>query len=264
MTKGSYDFDSLHDPGFQVERLRQQAAVVRQLEADILRSAGLQADHNILEIGSGPGHNTALLAELAPKGALHAVEPSATLAAQISENVGQQPQGGLVVHQTTGDKLPLDAASVDFAYARFVLQHIPEPAPVLSEANRVLRPGGQICLVDSDDGLIICHPEQHQLTTLIETARSAQAAQGGDRFIGRKLQAMLVAAGFRDVNSRILTLTSTELPFSVLFNILLGYKASLLGGSIDLAALHGALAKSVAAGEQLIAGGVFIVTAKKP
>ena len=40
MTKGSYDFDSLHDPGFQVERLRQQAAVVRQLEADILRSAG--------------------------------------------------------------------------------------------------------------------------------------------------------------------------------------------------------------------------------
>lgn len=74
---------------------------------------------------------------------------------------------------------------------------------------------------------------------------------------------MMTEAGFVNVKSRILALTSSELPFAVLFNILLGYKASLLGDAIDIKQLFHDLSGQVANGRQLVAGGVFIVTGEK-
>lgn len=264
MNTGSYHFEALGNADFQAQRLAQQAQATRAIEQNILRAAGLQEDHDVLEIGSGPGHVSDLLAALAPLGSLHAVEPSETLASQIKSQVRTAPARGLFVHQTTGDALPLPDQSIDFAYARFVLQHLPDVSAVLTEVRRVLRPGGRLCLVDSDDGLVIIHPEEPRLSQILAQAQQAQASQGGDRFIGRKLQSLLLANGFSDARSRIASLTSTELPFSVLFNILFGYKASHMGHDLDFRALADSLVDEVKSGQRLIAAGVFIVTGAKP
>lgn len=263
MSTGSYQFEALHDTDFQAERLRQQAQAVRTIEANLLRAAGLQPSHDVLEIGSGPGFVSDLLAELAPQGSLHAVEPSATLLAQLPGNVQRAPARGLFTHQAFGSDLPLADASVDFSYARFVLQHVAGAQAVVDEVFRVTRPGGRFCAVDSDDGLVIFHPSEARVDTLMQKAQAIQQQQGGDRFIGRKLQEMMYAAGFSKVTTRVLSLTSTELPFAVLFNILLGYKASLLGEDVDVSSLQADLAADVAAGRRLVAAGVFIVCGEK-
>lgn len=263
MTTGSYNFERLDDASFQTTRLYQQSQAMRGMEAGILRAAGLDPAHDVLEVGSGPGFVSDLLAELAPKGSLHAVEPSRTLSAQIETNVRSRPARGLFVHQAFGDALPLDDAQVDFSYARFVLQHVPCPLDVVREVHRVTRTGGRFCAVDSDDGLVIFHPEEARVSDLLRDAQAVQAAQGGDRFIGRKLQGLMREAGFVNVRSRVLALTSSELPFQVLFNILLGYKASLLGGAVDVRALYEELAAKVASGRLMVAAGVFIVSAEK-
>lgn len=263
MNTGSYNFETLNDLGFQTERLCQQAQAIRSIEAGILRSAGIKASHDVLELGCGPGFVSDLLAELAPEGSLHAIEPSPTLLAQVEGNVRNKPARGLFPIQAFGNNLPIPDNSIDFSYARFVLQHIPQPDAVVSEIHRVMRPGGHFCAVDSDDGLVIFHPEDSRVSKILNTAQTTQAAQGGDRFIGRKLQHMMTQAGFVNVKSRILALTSSELPFSVLFNILLGYKASLSGNDIDSKQLFADLSEQVASGHQLVAGGVFIVTGEK-
>lgn len=263
MSTGSYNFETLNDAGFQTERLRQQAQAVRAIEAGILRSAGIQAEHDVLELGCGPGYVTDLLSELAPEGSLYAVEPSPTLLAQVEGNVRNKPARGLYPIQAYGDRLPIPDCSVDFSYTRFVLQHVPHPQAIISEVYRVMRSGGRFCAVDSDDGLVVCFPEDPRVNQVLRTAQSAQADKGGDRFIGRKLQNMMTEAGFVNVKSRVLALTSTDLPFAVLFNILLGYKASLLDDAIDLKALFQDLSGRVTSGHQLVAGGVFIVTGEK-
>lgn len=263
MNRGSYNFETLNNTGFQAERLRQQAQAVRSIEAGILRSAGIQPGHDVLELGSGPGFVSDLLAELAPEGSLYVVEPSPTLLAQVEANVRKKPARGLYPIQAFGDCLPVPDSSIDFSYARFVLQHIPHPETVVSEIHRTMRSGGHFCAVDSDDGLVIFHPKVPRVSQLLHTAQTTQAEKGGDRFIGRKLQHLMAHAGFVNIKSRILAVTSSELPFDVLFNILLGYKASLLGDAIDIKQLFDDLSREVASGRQLVAGGVFIVTGEK-
>ena len=127
----------------------------------------------------------------------------------------------------------------------------------------MLRPGGRLCAVDSDDGLVLMHPDDIRVASVMEQAQRLQAAKGGDRFIGRSLQSKLISVDFSSVTSRVLSLTSSELPFDVLFNILLGYKAALLGGEVDIKSLRKDLAAGVDAGTQLIAAGVFVVTGVK-
>ncbi|RFC33428.1 MAG: Ubiquinone/menaquinone biosynthesis C-methylase UbiE [Candidatus Nitrotoga sp. SPKER] len=263
MSTGSYNFETLNDTAFQAARLLQQAQAIRNIEANILRSAGIQSGHDVLELGCGPGFISDLLAELAPQGSLYAVEPSPTLLAQVEGNVRNKPFRGLFPIQAYGDHLPIPDSSIDFSYARFVLQHIPQPETVITEIHRIMRPNGHFCTVDSDDGLVIFHPEDPRVSQILHTAQTTQAEKGGDRFIGRKLQHMMAQEGFINVKSRILALTSSELPFEALFNILLGYKASMLGDAVDTKQLFDDLSRKVADGQQLIAGGVFIVTGEK-
>ncbi|HTE17235.1 MAG TPA: methyltransferase domain-containing protein, partial [Armatimonadota bacterium] len=46
------------------------------------------------------------------------------------------------------EALPLDEGSLDAAILMLVLHYVPDPAGVLSEAARVLRPGGRLLIVD--------------------------------------------------------------------------------------------------------------------
>lgn len=263
MNTGSYQFEALNDASFQTQRLKQQAQAVRGMEAAILRGAGIQPTHDVLEVGAGPGYVSDLLAELAPEGSLHAVEPSPTLIADLPNNVRNKPARGLFAHQAYGNAMPLEDRSIDFSYARFVLQHVPGPHAVVQEVFRVTRPGGRFCAVDSDDGLVIFHPEEPRVGQLLSAAQSIQKGQGGDRYIGRKMQGLMSDAGFTNVKTRVMMLTSSELPFPVLFNILLGYKASLLGDSLDIGQLFNDLSADVAAGRRLVAAGVFIVSGER-
>jgi SAM-dependent methyltransferase len=87
----------------------------------------------------------------------------------------------------------------DFAIARFLYQHLPDPVAAARETLRLLKPGGKFVLVDVDDHLWgIADPPRPTDAALVERGIAAQAAQGGDRLVGRKLLRILRAAGFED------------------------------------------------------------------
>lgn len=106
-----------------------------------LISEGDLIDKRILEIGSGTGRIVNMLLDA---GAAHvtAVEPSAGFST-LARNLAMRADRVRLVN-ARGDEIPSDVSGLDMVVSIGVLHHIPEPAPVLAAARRVLRPGGKI------------------------------------------------------------------------------------------------------------------------
>lgn len=261
---GSYRLDSLNDPDAELVRLRNQGEMFKEMEVNILEKSGLKAHHNVLELGCGPGFITKILAALASNGELISIDNDSELLDLLQKEHIPPPKNGFRTLHASAADLPLEDSWADFSYARFLLQHVPSPLGVISEAYRCTKPGGRFCAVDSDDGLIISFPESVKMNSFLEAVRVKQAAYGGDRFIGRKLLSLFHQAGFINIKASSLSMTTTEISPQALLGILFGYKSSLLKNNYDISSMVDELAARAGREEFLLSGGVFVVVGQKP
>jgi SAM-dependent methyltransferase len=86
-----------------------------------------------------------------------------------------------------------------------LFQHLPQPAGALAEVWRVLRPGAPFVIYDVDDALWgLSDPPVPGWGAVVERMADAQAARGGDRYIGRRLLRLLSEAGFVELDLEII------------------------------------------------------------
>lgn len=114
--------------------------------------------HRVLEVGCGQGGNLAALARLRDIDAL-GVEPSA----QAVEEGGQL-HSGLRLQVGTADCLPFADGSLDVVWFGFCLYLIDRTLlqRVVAEADRVLRDGGLLAIVDFDPDQPCKRPYHHR------------------------------------------------------------------------------------------------------
>jgi SAM-dependent methyltransferase len=110
------------------------------------RRRALFADlpHSVVEIGPGAGANFRYY-----RAGTHliAIEPNPWLHARLRERAHRY---GLVldIHGLAGEQLDLPAASTDAVVCTLVLCSADQPARVVDEVKRVLRPGGRFLFVE--------------------------------------------------------------------------------------------------------------------
>ena len=92
-----------------------------------------------LDIGCGEGHNTRLLAK---RGARVTAVDISEVFLRYAKQSEQEEALGIEYKLASAVELPYDDAAFDFAVAFMSLMDIPETNRVLSEAYRVLKPGG--------------------------------------------------------------------------------------------------------------------------
>ncbi len=92
-----------------------------------------------LDLGCGEGHNTRLLAQ---RGAILVGVDIADRFLQYARQKELETPLGIAYLQGSGSSLPFAAETFDFVTAFMSLMDMPEPARVLSECHRVLKPGG--------------------------------------------------------------------------------------------------------------------------
>ncbi len=113
----------------------------RDLAARALRAAALRGlTGDVVELGCGTGENTAWLAERARS--LVAVDFSEGMLRRARAKV-TDARVRFVAHDLR-QPLPLPDASADLVAIVLVLEHLPAITPVVADAARTLRPGGEL------------------------------------------------------------------------------------------------------------------------
>ncbi|MEV0063584.1 methyltransferase domain-containing protein [Nocardia sp. NPDC050718] len=144
-----------------------------------------------LDIGSGTGSEVlAFAARVGPHGRAVGVDANPamlTIARERARGTAAEFAEG------TAAALPLPDDSVDLVRCERVFQHLDDPAAATAEIARVLRPGGRVCLVDSDWYTAILHPGDPAVVAALSERMRADTANPGS---GRRLRGLLVRAGF--------------------------------------------------------------------
>ena len=104
----------------------------------------LDPDWTLGDLGCGTGQMTMTLAPFVAR--VIAVDGSG----EMLQAAKRRLRGFDNIELRRGDleSLPIDDRSLDAAVVALVLHHVPDPARVLAEAARVLKPGGRVLVVD--------------------------------------------------------------------------------------------------------------------
>ena len=188
----------------QVYRLIARAEEVSPIAAARTKvAAGLRG--RLLIVGLGPGGDLAHV----PATVTHVVgvEPSASMRQAAHGAVQQARARGIQVEviDAVGEDLPFASDSFDSALLAYVLCSVDDPAQVVAEVRRVLRPGGEVAVLE--------HVVGHDGTWMRRAQRLAAPwwprIAGGCR-CDQDTAAVLAAGGFD--TSRLRHVESVPLP----------------------------------------------------
>lgn len=201
MRKGFSQVDHQADPAMLVAGMDATAQwpAVKRLRAWEREQLQVAAGDAVLDVGCGTGDVLVELAGLnAPGGTAVGVDASEQM---LSAATARSEAVGVVVDLRLGDAsaLDFDDASFDAVRSERTLQWVTDPARAVGEMLRVLRPGGRICIIDTDwRTLLMDHPSPELAGRLFE----AMAAVRGDQLtVGSRLVNLLRNAGAADVDA---------------------------------------------------------------
>jgi SAM-dependent methyltransferase len=159
----------------------------------------------VVELGSGVGAN---LRYLAPGSTLIAVEPNPAMHRRLRRAAARR--GVLLeLHQVSAEHTDLPSASAEVVISSLVLCSVAEPARVLAEVRRVLRPGGRFVFVEH-----VAAPEGTALRRLQRVVRRPWAWCFEGCSCERDLASLVRSAGFSTVKVEGYRLRSPFLPFN--------------------------------------------------
>ncbi len=183
----------------ELARLGLQHRLWSRQAFDCWERAGVRPGSTVLDIGCGPGHATFDLAQLVTgSGRVVAVDESERFVRYL--NAQADARGVTNVEASVQDvqSLQVPGASIDVAYARWVLCFTPRPEAVVSGVAKALKPGGVFAVQDYTNwqGLFLSPPSDAFLAVLRATDNGWRAS-GGDSEIGKRLPALMEASGLR-------------------------------------------------------------------
>jgi ubiquinone/menaquinone biosynthesis C-methylase UbiE len=184
------------------DRLRRQARVLEPMVHDRLP---FWRRRHLIEIGSGVGAQTEILLRRFPDLHVTCVERNRAQIAEARRVLRAIPwaRGRYTLAHEDAATLSFGREVFDAAFLCWILEHVPDPARVLSEARRVLVPGAPIVVNEVLNATFFIDPYSPRTLRYWMAFNDQQLEIGGDPFIGGKLGNLLQAAGYQDIQTEV-------------------------------------------------------------
>lgn len=162
----------------------------------------LKPGMRILDVGSGPGSISVGLAEaVAPGGELHGVDIEESQVGLAEAVSARYQRKNTSFHAADATSLPFEDGFFDVVHCHDTLMHIPETKAALTEAKRVLKPGGIIGCREMICESCFTYPDFGVLRRAWDMYEDVVATGDGHPQMGKDLKTQLDAVGF--ANARI-------------------------------------------------------------
>lgn len=141
ITNSNRDY-ALGYTNFEHERLIRQAMRIAPYTERLFREAGISPGQRVLDLGSGVGDVSMLLARLVgPSGEVVGIERDAYSIAPVNARVAEAGLRNISFTQADVNQIVSDQL-FDAAVGRFILMFLPDPCSVLRSLTHLVRPGG--------------------------------------------------------------------------------------------------------------------------
>jgi arsenite methyltransferase len=212
----------------RLEKIYLTPDVVQQRE-QIFQLLDVKPGMNALDIGCGPGLTSLALAQaVGNNGHVDAIDIAPPMLHLAARRCAAQPH--VKFHQADVLQLPFADASFDVSLATQVYEYVADIDNALHELARVMKPGAQVLLVDTDWESCVwaCRDE----------ARMRRMMQGWSQHIPhpqlpRTLVQRMQRAGFADVQVHTIPLLNMHYSIDTFSGGMMGFIASFVSGLPD-------------------------------
>lgn len=185
----------------EIERLQGQAAIIAEPTDVLFRRGGLEAGMRVLDLGSGPGDVSFLVAGIVgSEGSVVGLEQDA---AQLAVAERRREQLGLrnVSFEQGDARTFVSDEPFDAVVCRLLLMHLPDVVDVLAHHQRNLRAGGVFVAVDYDMTGARALPEVDLFTRVGGWIQAGFAHAQADATVGMRFPVLFDQAGYVDVGT---------------------------------------------------------------
>ncbi|SFG88491.1 class I SAM-dependent methyltransferase [Pontibacter chinhatensis] len=205
-SKESSEEKYLH--GYSPEEQQRLYKQARFMENKIYSDIDFSTVTKLLEVGCGVGAQSEILLRRFPHLHLTGIDYSERQITQAGKFLATIPYATdryELKQENAMDMSFTSQADFDGAFLCWVLEHIPEPARVLSEVRRVLKPGSPVVITEVLNSSFFVEPYSPSVLQYWMRFNDLQYDMGGDPFVGAKLGNLLQSVGYK----RITTETKT-------------------------------------------------------
>jgi SAM-dependent methyltransferase len=195
MGTGRSDY-AFGDSEIASERLEMVARVFEPASRALLRELGLPVVELAVDLGCGPGHTTALLAEVLRCRRTVGLDLSPRFIAQARRFASDRVE--FHVHDVT--VVPFPVGPADLLYGRLLLTHLQGPLQVIARWATELAPGGLLVVEEVESIATSSSVLERYLAILDQMLRS----QSNQLYIGSELEGAPVPPSLAKRKSRIL------------------------------------------------------------
>lgn len=184
----------------EFERLEEQSTFLKYDYRVELRDQTIPSGAKILDAGCGSGVVARYLAKSDPSATVIGCDFSASRISD-AQKASFNPKN-VTFRVEDLSKLSFSDNTYDFIVCRYVLQHVLPDLRIsaISELYRVLKPSGQLLMIDFDGTLHNLYPQPNLVKKVLDRLRESEDC---DLQIGRKLKYLLSSTGFEVLSQTI-------------------------------------------------------------